>query len=107
MSAQIQAELDLIKESVLQTVPAEAIYLFGSYAYGTPHENSDLDIYVVVPDDTGNLSDLHGDIGLLLQNKKSAPLDLLIGRSRVFNRRKTGPTLERMIARKGRVLHGA
>ena len=46
MNQQVQKELELIKESVLKTVPAEAIYLFGSYAYGTPTEDSDLDIYV-------------------------------------------------------------
>ena len=103
---QIQKEISLIKESILQVVPAEAIYLFGSYAYGTPGEESDLDIYVVVPDDTENLPELHADIRGLLWKKKSVPLDLLIGRSSVFNRRKHGPTLERTIAQKGTVLYG-
>ena len=106
MNANIQKEIDLIKESILQTVQAETIYLFGSYAYGTPYEGSDLDIYVVVPDDTEDLSELHGDIRALLWKKKTVPLDLLVGRSSVFNRRKTGPTLERMIAQKGTVLYG-
>ena len=55
MEQKIQQELDIIKENVLKTVPAEAIYLFGSYAYGTPEKDSDLDIYVVVPDDVGSL----------------------------------------------------
>ena len=62
---------------------------------------------VVVPDDTEDLSELHGDIRALLWRKKSVPLDLLVGRSSVFNRRKNGPTLERMIAQKGAVLYGA
>jgi predicted nucleotidyltransferase len=90
---------------VLQNVPAEAIYLFGSYAYGTPNDESDLDIYVVVPDDTNNLSEMQADIRELLWKKKSVPLDLLIGRSSVFNRRKNGPTLERMIAQNGTLLY--
>jgi len=107
LDAQIQNELNLIKESVLQVVQAEAIYLFGSYAYGTPNAESDLDIYVVVPDDTEDLSELHGDIRGLLWKKRTTPLDLLVGRSSVFNRRKNGPTLERMIAQKGTVLYGA
>jgi predicted nucleotidyltransferase len=46
----ITKELNIIKESVLKTVPAEVIYLFGSYANGMPNRDSDLDIYVVVPD---------------------------------------------------------
>ena len=107
MDAQIQNDLDIIKESVLQTVQAEAIYIFGSYAYGTPSEESDLDIYVVVPDDAGNLTELQADIRELLWKKKSVPLDLLIRRSSVFNRRKNGPTLERIIAQKGTILYGA
>ena len=107
MDKQIQKDLDLIKKSILQTVPAEAIYLFGSYAYGLPTEESDLDIYVVVPDDTTDISELYGDIQGLLWKKKTVPLDLLMGKSSVFNRRKNGPTLERVIAQKGMMLYGA
>ncbi|MCL1807758.1 MAG: nucleotidyltransferase domain-containing protein [Oscillospiraceae bacterium] len=107
MCTQIQDELDAIKESILQAVPAETIYLFGSHAYGTPSDESDLDIYVVVPDDTEDIPELHGDIRCLLWGKKAKELDLLIGRSSVFNRRKNGPTIERVIAEKGTVLYGA
>jgi predicted nucleotidyltransferase len=106
VNTQLQNELSLIKENVLKAVPAEAIYLFGSYAYGTPDEESDLDIYVVVPDDITDLSELYADIQSLLWKKKSLPLDLLMGKSSVFNRRKNGPTLERTIAEKGTVLYG-
>ena len=106
MDAQIQKEINLIKESILQTVPAEAIYLFGSYAYGTPNKGSDLDIYVVVPDDTIGLIELQADIRGLLWKKRSVPLDLLMGRSSVFHRRKGGPTLERVISQKGTMLYG-
>jgi predicted nucleotidyltransferase len=107
MDTNIQNQIDLVKESVLQTVPAEAIYLFGSYADGTPTVNSDLDIYVVVPDDTVDLTERYADIQALLWKKKTVPLDLLIGRSCVFNRRKNNQTLERHIAQKGTMIYGA
>ena len=107
MNEIILNDIAIIKESILQTVPAETIYLFGSYAYGTPNEGSDLDIYVVVPDETTGLVELQAEIRNLLWKKKSVPLDLLIGRSSVFNRRKNGPTLERVIAQRGTVLYGA
>jgi len=106
MEQNIRQELNLIKESVLKTVPAEAIYLFGSYAYGTPNEDSDFDIYVVVPDGADDLGELQTDIRMALWRKKSRPLDLLMGYSSVFNRRKEGPTLERVIARDGVLLYG-
>jgi predicted nucleotidyltransferase len=37
-----------IKDIILSTIPVEQIYLFGSYAYGTPNADSDLDIYVIM-----------------------------------------------------------
>jgi len=107
MDDRIQSQIDLIRDSVLRVVPAEAIYLFGSHAYSTPGNESDLDIYVVVPDNTANLTERYADIRGLLCEKKTIPLDLLIGRSSVFNRRKNAPTLERVIAEKGTVLYGA
>ena len=105
MEKQTSIELDLIKESILQIVPAKAIYLFGSHAYGVPNADSDFDVYVVVPDDTTELIELQASIRELLWKKRSAPLDLLLGRSSVFNRRKNGPTLERIVAQKGTVLY--
>ena len=107
MDIRIQNEIDLIKKSILQTVSAEAIYLFGSHAYGTPNDDSDLDIYVVVPDDIMDLPELQADIRELLWGKKTVPLDLLIGKSATFHRRKNGPTFEGMIAKKGMLLYGS
>jgi len=107
MDIKTQNELEFIKNSILQIVPAETIYLFGSYAYGTPNTKSDFDIYVVVPDETTNLFEIQADIRNLLWNKKTIPLDLLMGRTSVFNRRKNGPTLEKFIFQEGIVLHGA
>ena len=105
MYTRIEKDLDLFRKNVLKIVPAEAIYLFGSYAYGTPNEESDLDVYVVVPDDVEDLGELYADVQLLWR-KRPIPLDLLMGRSSVFNRRKNGPTLERVIAQKGTMLYG-
>ena len=40
---------ELIKR--LEPLNINKIILFGSYAYGTPHQDSDLDLYVVTSDD--------------------------------------------------------
>ena len=45
-----QARLEELTGIISRTVTAEQVYLFGSYAYGTPNEDSDLDLYVVIPD---------------------------------------------------------
>ena len=45
-----QARLEELTGIISRTVTVEQIYLFGSYAYGTPNGDSDLDLYVVIPD---------------------------------------------------------
>ncbi|MCL2434313.1 MAG: nucleotidyltransferase domain-containing protein [Clostridia bacterium] len=106
MDQAIQRELEIIKAGILETVPAEAIYLFGSYAYGNPTKDSDLDIYVVVPDDVQqNPLDIGADIRVALYKKVGMPMDLMIGKSSAFRRRAAGPTLQRTIARDGVRLH--
>lgn len=108
MNQSIIKELDIIKESVLKTVPAEAIYLFGSYANGMPTEDSDLDIYVVVPDTVQqNPLDVGVAIRKNLRGKEmNIPMDLMVGTSSVFNRRRKEPTLQKVIAREGVLLYG-
>ncbi|MCL2445693.1 MAG: nucleotidyltransferase domain-containing protein [Oscillospiraceae bacterium] len=107
LSPQIQAELEIIKHCILETVPAEAIYLFGSYAYGTPREDSDLDIFVVIPDSVAtNPLEVSADIMGRVYRNVDRPIDMLVGRSEIFHRRKNGPTLQRHIVQQGRQLYG-
>lgn len=39
-----------VKNRLVQVYNPLEIYLFGSYAWGTPHEDSDLDLLIVVED---------------------------------------------------------
>jgi DNA polymerase sigma len=41
MDETVRAELDKLTELIINAIPVEQIYLFGSYAYGTPHKYSD------------------------------------------------------------------
>jgi len=54
--------LNNIKESILKYVPAKYIYLFDSYAYGSPTDKSDIDIYIVTPDGIENFSEIYAKI---------------------------------------------
>jgi predicted nucleotidyltransferase len=56
---------DIVRRLVETLQPLE-IYLFGSYAHGTAHRHSDLDLMVVVPDDAGDYHDLAGRAYLAL-----------------------------------------
>lgn len=99
-------QLNSIKESVLKFVPAKSIYLFGSYAYGNPTEESDIDIYIVVPDDINNFSELYTKIIVDLSNKKIFFIDLLLSKESVFNLRKERNMFEKTIYQKGKIIYG-
>jgi predicted nucleotidyltransferase len=98
--------IDNIKESILKFVPARYIYLFGSYAYGNPTEKSDIDIYVVTPDNINNFSEIYAKIIGDLGDKKIYFIDLLFSRESVFNSRKIKNIFEKTIVQKGKIIYG-
>ena len=101
----ISERLDIIKNSVLKNVAAKYIYLFGSYAYGEPNDKSDIDIYIVIPDNSLNISEIYGKIMVDLSIKKIFFVDLLLNRESVFNIRKNKNILEKTICQKGKILY--
>lgn len=47
-------DLDKIKHDIIQRLKPldlDSVVLFGSYAYGTPNKDSDIDLYVVTKDE--------------------------------------------------------
>jgi predicted nucleotidyltransferase len=107
MDKTIQAELDLLRDIIVNTLPVDQIFLFGSYAYGTPHKDSDLDLYVVLKDEV-EMRDIDAalEIRYAIDKKKSMPVDLIVNKKSDFSWRKTGPTMERKIVREGVLLYG-
>ncbi|MCL2722516.1 MAG: nucleotidyltransferase domain-containing protein [Treponema sp.] len=101
----ILEKTDNIKESILKYVPAKYIYLFGSYAYGEPTEESDMDIYIVTPDDIDNFSELYTKIMVDLSYKKMFFIDLLLNTESTFNSRKVKNILEKTISQKGKIIY--
>jgi predicted nucleotidyltransferase len=108
MSDNLKYELDIITTAIKTHCNPVAIYLFGSYAYGLPRKGSDLDIYVVVPDDIPNTTFLAVDILETIDDAgtKTKPLDLLIGRQGRFENRKHRLTLEKTVYSQGIKLYG-
>lgn len=106
MSETIKHELKTITNAITANTEAVAIYLFGSFAYGQPHKDSDLDIYTVIPDADVDTLVLGGKIQTDLYKKINTPLDLLIGKQSSFDRRKKMLTLENIIEERGIKLYG-
>ncbi|RJE46633.1 MULTISPECIES: nucleotidyltransferase domain-containing protein [unclassified Dehalobacter] len=103
----MDAEIMAIAETIMNTVDCEKIYLFGSFAYGEPHKDSDLDFYVVLPDDSNlrpieAMRKIHRNLGNV---KRKMPVDVLAARSSRFAEMSVLPTMERRIAREGVVLY--
>lgn len=106
MDIQISKELENIKQTILKTLEVDAIYLFGSYAYGTPSKDSDFDLYVVIPDGGIRPIEAMQIIGNALYKEQKKPIDVLVSRAGDFHQRKLLPTIERKVARDGVMLHG-
>ena len=98
-----------ITAGILQAVPALKIYLFGSYAYGVPNENSDIDLYVVIPDDY-NESILNMTLKTLKSiedDDDSLPLlSLFYVKESAFLNYCSYSSFEKTICEKGILLHG-
>jgi predicted nucleotidyltransferase len=107
MDAVVQAELDKLKELIINAIPVEQIYLFGSYAYGKPHKDSDLDLYVVLKDGLP-MRDLDAGlkISLAIARKKSMPVDIIAKNKSDFVNRLDDITLERIVNRDGIRIYG-
>ena len=107
MNTEIQSEVDKLKELIINTVPVEQIYLFGSYAYGTPHKDSDLDLYIVLKDDLP-MRDLDAglQISLAIARKKSMPVDIIAKNKKDFLSRLNDFTLERKVTMDGIRIYG-
>ncbi|MDR0455140.1 MAG: nucleotidyltransferase domain-containing protein [Treponema sp.] len=107
MDEAIQAELSKLKEIIIDTVPVEQIYLFGSYANGNPQKDSDLDLYVVLNDNAQmRLIDAVAKIRLAIGMKKTMPVDILANTLSRYRERAEWPTIERTIKREGIKIYG-
>ena len=101
----IEDKINHIKDAILKYVPAKYIYLFGSFAYGEPTDDSDIDVYAVVPDEVEFNNFIWADIQTDLFNKDILNVDLFINPESKFNYRKTRSLFEEVIINKGKLIY--
>ena len=106
MKENIQEELTILIQTIASNTKIESIFLFGSWAYGEPKPDSDLDIYLVIPDNDTDICELNAEIRFALYKKLTLPLDLVIAKKSVFERRSKALTLESIIAKQGVRIYG-
>ena len=99
----VNQEIQRIADTIRQAVPVEKIYLFGSYAYGTPHKDSDYDFYLIIPE--GSMRPMEAmqqaQWALTRKMRRTKPIDILASTRSEFDEMKKLITLERTIDRKG------
>lgn len=105
MTAKTSKELQTICQVIDETVETEQIFLFGSHAYGTPRDDSDYDLYIVIPDSDLRPIDAAVSIRRALTPIQHKPLDVIVNHKSRFQQRCQGPTLERKITREGVLLY--
>ena len=105
MGVQETEKLKQICNVIHQTVDKEKIYLFGSYAYGVPTQNSDFDLCVIIPDNELRPADAIKKIRRALYSVQDMPLDIIVYRSEDFTNRQQTASLERKISREGVLLY--
>ena len=100
-----ETDIATIRDSILKFVPARCIYLFGSYAYGSPTEDSDVDIFVVTPDDTKDFSLLNGKVICDLSYRDIFSIDISFDTESSFHERRQKRKFEKTIYQQGRILY--
>lgn len=87
---------------VAQRFHPDKIILFGSYAYGTPHADSDVDILVIMP----TRNQLDQAVKIELACDPPFPLDIIVRTPRNMQwRLAEGESFLREITTKGKVLY--
>ncbi len=101
------AELDALLEIIKADPSVRSIILFGSTARGTRNEDSDIDLLVLVDDRGEGKPISSAQIWKESFGKITFPLDVIVETLKDFEERRPWPTLERKIAREGKVLYAA
>ena len=100
----ITNEILTIQYKIINAVPVEKLYLFGSYANGIPNEDSDYDFYVVISNGLRPVEAVQS-IFRSVRGMKRKPMDVLAGTVDTFEQRSKQITLERTIANEGVLLY--
>jgi predicted nucleotidyltransferase len=92
-----------LSESIAREFQPSSIILFGSYAYGTPTDDSDVDLLVILP---FRGKPIHKALEIIRKVQPSIPVDLLVRTpEQVEERMANNDLFLREIVSKGRKLY--
>lgn len=92
-------------EGVVRVFDPVEVYLFGSHARGEAHPDSDIDLFVIVPDDKKHAFE-RGSAIATARNGYRGPLDVLVAtRSHHEQQKSVIGTLNEIVAGEGRLIY--
>ena len=97
-------EIEVIKQKLVDQIKPIGVYLFGSFANGTAHADSDFDFYIIVEKD---LHSVATSAYKAIRGVKQRPVDILVGTKSRFDERKNQFTVENEVFHKGVLLYGS
>ena len=100
---EIEKNIKTVTDKIVQDYQPEKIILFGSFAWGKPQENSDIDLFIVK--ETENTRTTAREIDGSLWGR-TVPMDIIVYRpASVQKALENGDFFVRNILTKGRVLY--
>lgn len=107
MPQDVKVELNNLIKEIYEVFDIKSIYLFGSYAYGNPNKDSDLDICIITDNRSKRKVEIMKLVRKAIAKVQSMPVDLLVYYGDEFNERaKSSCTLENQILNEGVKLYG-
>ena|GEM_PF-461378 len=104
MNTQMQEAINTYVEKISSDSGVLRIYLFGSHAYGKPHERSDIDLMVVI-EDTLHTIKKSTTLRKNLRGHRTVPVDMLVNRISDFEKSQTSPSIQKTIKEQGILLY--
>lgn len=103
-----EEQIQAVVRRIVEGYAPDKIYLFGSYAYGVPTEDSDLDLLIIKQDAEAKRSARAVAIRLLLWGADVPPMDILI-RTPAEMERAAGifQSVETIAEQQGRLVYAA
>jgi predicted nucleotidyltransferase len=107
LPVELTNQLNVLVDLIAAEPGVSKIMLFGSTATGHRTRNSDIDLLVLLENNAIDRLSFSASIRLKAFDLISFPLDLVVETVSEFQERSVLPTLERVIAREGKVLYAA
>jgi predicted nucleotidyltransferase len=103
-----EEQIQAVVRRIVEGYAPDKIILFGSYAYGVPHENSDLDLLIIKENAEAKRAERAIAVRTLLWGTDAPAMDILI-RTPVEMERAAGifQSVETIAEQQGRLLYAA